>query len=250
MRMRSLFVVMLAVVVVPVMSSAQTAADVIEKIWENVGGKSTYENTRYVQFTWEAVRDGKSMVTRTHTWDRFTGTVVYEMVDGLGYSSTVIYDINNRRGSALVQGRHLQDTPTRVAIAKAYRNFINDTYWLLVPVKLEDPGVFVTLVGDSLVGEETTNVLNVAFDPSAGLTPGDQYWLYVTDTGRIVKWRYLLEGGYEGGHMWSEPEDCGNGLKLSCKKTSTAKNSAIVCRDVLFTNDLDPSFFEVSTHRK
>jgi len=47
-------------------------------------------------------------------------------------------------------------------------------------------------------------VLHLSFE-GVGLTPGDQYWLYVDPTTfRIQRWRYKLESGREGGYSWED----------------------------------------------
>ncbi len=77
-------------------------------------------------------------------------------------------------------------------LERAYGRFINDTYWLLMPVKMMDPGVTRTYVADSSMGG--MDVLRLSFD-AVGLTPGDQYWVYVDkNTGRVERWAFLLQG--------------------------------------------------------
>src|SRR5690606_15391957 len=68
---------------------------------------------------------------------------------------------------------------------------INDTYWLLAPFKLFDPGVTRTYVPDS--SDADTDVIRLSFD-GVGLTPGDQYWLFIDKaTGRLTRWTLVLE---------------------------------------------------------
>ena len=71
---------------------------------------------------------------------------------------------------------------------------MNDTYWLLMPYKLKDPGVTLALDGEETKGGEAWDKLRLTFD-NVGLTPKDKYWAYVNrKTGLVDRWDYVLKG--------------------------------------------------------
>lgn len=77
---------------------------------------------------------------------------------------------------------------------KGYARWVNDTYWLILPLKLLDPGVRRVLEADREHNGKTYKTLRISF-AQVGLTPGDVYWLFVEPTtDRIERWEMVLEG--------------------------------------------------------
>ena len=112
---------------------------------------------------------------------------------------TNIYD---RRGSATIDGASAHDTLLPRLLETGYGRFINDTYWLLMPHKLLDSGVFHRREDDTVIDGRRYNVLALSFG-DVGLTPGDHYWLYINPTTKLVeRWRYKLQGGNEAEYIW------------------------------------------------
>lgn len=102
--------------------------------------------------------------------------------------------------------------------------FVNDSYWLLAPCKVNDPGVSRQIVdGD----------LQLTF-ADVGLTPGDRYLLEVDDAGRVTGWSYTLESGREGAWTWTEHEARGP-LELSMRRVSADGKNVIRFEDVAVT---------------
>ena len=148
---------------------------------------------------------------------------------------------------ALRNGTPLEGKEAEAALERAYGVFINDTYWLLAPAKLEDYGTrlrFDTHEEVDPFGE--LPVLHLSFD-NVGLTPGDQYWIYTTNEGQVVKWRYKLEGGNEGEFMWQDEKDCGMGLRFCSRKASLDGKRAIVFPVIEFRETMDRAVFEAAT---
>ena len=78
-------------------------------------------------------------------------------------------------------------------LESAYAMWINDTYWLIMPYKLQDPGVTLTYAGEETVGGTTYDKVMLSFE-GVGLTPGDRYWAWINrDTGLMDRWAYHLE---------------------------------------------------------
>lgn len=77
----------------------------------------------------------------------------------------------------------------------AYERFINDSYWLLMPLKMKDPGVNLGYEGEkTLEGGEPCEIIKLTFN-GVGLTPGDTYWVFVNKRTHLVdRWEFVLEG--------------------------------------------------------
>lgn len=228
-------------------AGAKTPENVIESIWNHIGGKSTFDEARYLQFTWVVEKEGVAVRVRSHKWDRFTGDYVVGMRDKeTGDSVSVFFNVNTKKGVALRNGIRVPEDEATSIIESSYASFINDTYWLVAPAKLEDPGVKLSIEKTSPGNSDADNretVLHLAFD-GVGLTPGDQYWLHVDDSGRVTRWRFVLEGGQKGDFAWLDETDCGMGLLFSTNKMSADGSFRIFFPDVMFSRSIPEGAFD------
>jgi hypothetical protein len=100
-------------------------------------------------------------------------------------------------GRAWVDGQAIEGDSLAKLLKLARRLWTNDTYWMLMPYKLRDPGVMLKHEGNVQEGGRACEKVALAFD-NVGQTPGDRYWIYVDPKlHRIVKWDYLLQGETE-----------------------------------------------------
>ena len=71
---------------------------------------------------------------------------------------------------------------------------MNDTYWLLMPYKMTDPGVVLAYDGELKEGDAAWDKVRLTFD-GVGLTPKDKYWAFVNrKTGMVDRWDFVLKG--------------------------------------------------------
>lgn len=103
-------------------------------------------------------------------------------------------------------------------VVDADRNFINDSFWLLLPLHLSwaeqaDTQVEVRDTGGHalpLGGGEARRIV-VQYPEQGGYTPGDRYELYVNDDGRMMQWTFH-RGGAESPTLatrWAGPARLG-----------------------------------------
>jgi hypothetical protein len=235
---------------VPRISDGHPAYQMVDLVWEHLGGRAAYAKARFVEFTFAVEKKGEIKMSRKHAWDRYTGDYVLEFTDSKTNEPwKVIFNIDTKKGVALKNGAGVSPEENAKVVERAYGMFCNDTYWLLAPAKLEDPGAKIQFVGhagkpeaDGSEGEFV--VLHLFFAQKVGVTPGDQYWLNVTHQGQIVSWRYLLEGGSEGEWQWVDEQDCGMGITLSMRKVSKDGESAIVFPHVRLSDTMDRARFQ------
>lgn len=172
---------------------AETRADSIAlRGYDAVGGPEVWGGIRYLQFEFAAGRDTVRQLRARHQWDRQTGDYRMEMPVGPDSLYVVRFNVDTRAGEVWLNDQPVDTTQRAGLLERAYRRFINDTYWLLAPTKAFDPGVTRAYVADSSNSE--VDVITLTFD-GVGLTPGDRYWLYYDrENGRLIRWAYHLQG--------------------------------------------------------
>lgn len=185
-----------------------TAADTLAwRIVEAAGGLDAWYALPRLRFDFVTVRDSTEAFRARHLWDRQTGR--YRVEYPVGEDSMLValfnvqgFDLSAPEGAVFINGTPLDSAATRERLTEAYERHLNDSYWLLAPLKLFDPGVHRALAPDS--ARDGTEVLALSFE-DVGMTPGDHYWMSADSTGRLVRWSYILEGGTHGTYAWRDP---------------------------------------------
>ena len=165
--------------------SAANAADIAGQVMQALGGKEAWDATHFIRFTFAG--------RRTHHWDKWGGNHRLEGQSPEGQKYVVLHNLNTRQGKVWLDGQPADEAKTKEWLERAYGAWINDTYWLLMPYKLQDPGVNLTHEGTEQIEGNTYDKLHLTFG-NVGLTPGDEYWAYINrDTHLMDRWAYLLQ---------------------------------------------------------
>lgn len=166
----------------------------VNRLENALGGISAFDAMTTLRLTFAvSVRD-TVRTSRTHWWNRVTGDYRVQGRGRDGKEYIVLFNVNTRQGKVAVDGRTLAGDELTTWLDRGYGLFINDTYWLLMPFKLRDPGVHRTAAGRVDIDGRACDRLQVTFD-RVGLTPGDTYWVYIDrQTGAMPRWGFLLEG--------------------------------------------------------
>jgi len=161
------------------------AAELADRLMQALGGKENWERTRYISF--------KFAGRRSHYWDKHQGRHRVQWSSREGDEYLILHNLSTRQGSAYKNGQMLEGGDKEQALESAYGAWINDTYWLIMPYKLRDPGVELSYDGEEEMDGVTYDKLLLRFE-SVGLTPGDRYWAYINrETGLMDRWAYRLE---------------------------------------------------------
>lgn len=162
------------------------AARVAAASVEAMGGETAWDALRFLRFDFFGFR--------THHWDRHRGRHRLEGKTREGQSYVVLLDLDSKDGDAWLDGAKLEGEAEAEWLENAWGAWINDTYWLLMPLKLRDPGVHLTYEGREDVDGTAYEKVKLTFD-SVGLTPGDTYWAWFNpSTGLMHRWAYHLQG--------------------------------------------------------
>jgi len=197
---------------VPAAASDPKAVALADQVTEALGGEKAWAATRYLRFDWAVERGGKTVVTRAHTWNKHTGAYRLEGKTKDGKAYTVVMNLNDKQGKAVLDGKPLEGDALKKQLESAYGAWVNDGYWLIMPYKLKDPGVVLTLDGEQKTAEGEWDKLLLSFQ-SVGLTPKDRYWVYVNRKTHLVdRWDFILQGeeGPASTFLWKGWKKHGN----------------------------------------
>jgi hypothetical protein len=160
------------------------------QVFDAAGGASLGKVAR-IGFTFNVIdKDGKTLVSAKHDWDLRAGT---DTVTWNGKTVTIKFGDKNDEGDAKA----------------AMQRWTNDSYWLLMPLKLLDGGVKLESGGTKEVEGQKYDVLKMSFE-SVGLTPGDHYNLYIDpQTHRVMRWDYMPAPDKSTPGTWEEYQKFG-----------------------------------------
>jgi len=181
--------------ITPVAPLPDKSARLAESSFEAMGGSRWHKVVR-IKFTFNVKEDGKELVKATHDWRVRSGldTVTWN-------GKTVTVDLNNPDAT--------EETK------EAYARWTNDSYWLLAPLKMRDPGTKLEYVSRQDIAGAPVDVVRLSFATDLGLTPGDQYLIYIDPkTFRWRKWDYMPNAETAKTFTWEGYQRI-NGLLLS-----------------------------------
>ncbi len=177
----------------------ETRADTVAmRLYDALGGPAAWEALPALRFDFAVARGGgETQTVARHLWNRQTGDYRVEWSPHPDTTYTALFNVAGAEGApsggqVYRNGTSVEAARREALMEQAYQRFINDTYWLMAPVKLFDPGVRRAYApGSSTAG---VAVITTSFE-GVGLTPGDRYWLFVDEaSGRLQQWAFHLQG--------------------------------------------------------
>jgi hypothetical protein len=175
-------------------ASDPRALEVADRVMETLGGAESWNATRFLRFDFAMDRDGRNVERRSHNWDKLSGAYRLEARTTAGDPFIVLMNLNTREGSAWLKGAPVQGDELKTLLEEAFTLWTNDTYWLLMPYKMRDPGVVLAYDGLEAREKQRWDKVRLSFD-GVGLTPKDRYWVYVNRrTGLVDRWEFVPNG--------------------------------------------------------
>lgn len=231
----SIWVLLILFIATPLSAQTNSVSSISDKIWLGIGGKSAWESSRYFSFSFTVINSGNKVFSRKHLWDRYSGDYRLQYMAKDSSSILVLFNTNTKKGKVFRNLAEIKDDSlSNIYLLKAYNSFVNDTYWLVMPAKIEDPGVILSALNDTLINNLFCSSLALRFQNGIGNTSGDCYEIFLNQkNNEIIQWAYLLQGEKEKQFLnWSSYKNIG-GLKLSLLKTSIDKKFAISLEDAI-----------------
>ena len=187
--------------------SAAKAQQLATDLWKASGGEN-WAKVKEVHFTFAVEQEGKPLFSAQHVWNVAGGTDEVKWKDKQGKDHQVTASLT---------------TPPSNDEGKAgYARWVNDSYWLLAPLKIRDRGVNVEAGGPKDLNGVTCETMRLKFD-KVGLTPSDQYIFYVDPKTKLpVAWDYIPESGTGIQATWEKFQTFG-GLNLATEHNFNGK---------------------------
>ena len=176
-------------------------------LWKASGGDN-WANVKEIDFSFVVEQEGKQLFSAQHRWNVAAGTDSVKWKDKEGKDHDVTASLAN---------------PAKEGDEKtAYARWVNDSYWLLAPLKIRDKGVKVEAGGPKDLAGTTMETVNLSFD-GVGLTPTDRYVLYIDPQTKLPKaWDYIPKDGQGMQATWEKFQDFG-GLMLATEHNFNGK---------------------------
>jgi hypothetical protein len=176
-------------------------------LWKASGGDN-WSKIKEIDFNFVVEQEGKQLFSAAHRWDvaAMTDAVKWKDKDGKDHEATA----------------NLSKPATEGDEKTAFARWVNDSYWLLAPLKIRDQGVKVEAGGPKDLSGTQMETINLSFD-SVGLTPTDRYVLYIDPQTKLTKaWDYIPQSGTGMQATWEKYQDFG-GLKLATEHNFNGK---------------------------
>ncbi len=162
------------------------AIEIADEVMQALGGRERWDATRVISWT--------SIARRRWMWDRQTGDVRVDYLESPD-DRTVAFNAGTRRGRVWQAGVEVSD-PAEVArlAGDAWRDWNEDSYWLVMPYELKGHGVRLGYAGERAgPGGQVLDVLVLTFeDPPQGVL--EEYEVLVhRDLRLVVGWSAFEE---------------------------------------------------------
>ncbi|HET9794255.1 MAG TPA: hypothetical protein VFS34_07320 [Thermoanaerobaculia bacterium] len=241
-RLRRFLPLLLLLLASPLSAANDPRAEKIGRAMiDAMGGNAAWEHARWFRFDFTVVRDGKKVASFSHWWDRWTGRYRVEGEDAGGVPWKAYINVNTKDGDYWVNGAKTEGDTRAKGLERAYGRFINDSYWLLAPWKIFDPGVTLDYVGEVAgTAGNPCDEIRLSFS-GVGLTPKDVYWMDVDrSTHRLDRWKFVLNGGNDPptAVAWKDWRKLG-GIELSLSKPFVDKPAEIRFENVQVSENVD-----------
>jgi hypothetical protein len=194
------------------------ALEIAKSMMKAMGGQEAWNAAHFVRYDFKVIAGGKTVVNRSHLWDKQTGRYRLEQTNKAGEGEVVLFNTATQKGTVYINHRKIDGAEVEKTVKDAYGSYINDMYWLSMPWKWLDAGVHLKYEGRQKQGTAEFDVVQLTFD-QVGLTPGDRYRAFVSPASHLMThWEYVLQGGNKGSWDWEYTTT--GGIKLASNHTS------------------------------
>lgn len=231
------------------------ALRVVDDMVRAMGGWSGWQKVKQIRFEYVVDKGGTTLADVLHAWDIYGGRHTMEE----WYETKLIVVMqevpNFAKGYVAVQEVRVASDVADPLLAEGQNRFESDSYPLVAPFKLRDPGVHVRYQGVTSIDDvaDPVELIAVTFDPGTGDTPEDHFWYYVSRVTHLpVRWDYVLQEEIENndshrpiprtGALWSGWKQVGP-IKLALKRAFVRGPVEIHYRNVEASSEVETDLF-------
>jgi hypothetical protein len=156
--------------------------EIKENVLKAMGGLKNYQKTNIIKWTFFG--------SRNHVWDKKNEKV---RIEYLKDNTVILLNLKDKTGRIAKKGREIMAADTlKTMLSEAYNAWINDSYWLVMPFKLDDPGVNLKFVGEQNTADgKAADVLEMTFT-KVGVTPDNKYHIFFDKESKLVsQWSFF-----------------------------------------------------------
>ena len=169
------------------------AVAVADRVMKALGGQKRWNDLPGLRWTFGSSVGDTVRSSRRHAWNKRTNWHRVEGKTRAGQAFCFIHRVGTGQGMAWMDGVPNEGDSLTKLLKRAQSLWINDTYWMLMPYKLRDPGVMLAYDGEAQEAGATYDKIALSFD-HVGETPGDHYWVYVNRANdRVERWEMVLQ---------------------------------------------------------
>ena len=202
----SLFVLLAAEA--PAEEAAGKLPAIATDLWKASGGDN-WSKIKEIDFNFVVEQEGKQLFSAAHRWNVAAGTDSVKWKDKEGKD----HEVTANLVKPATEGEEEKT---------AYGRWVNDSYWLLAPLKIRDPGVKVEAGGPKDLNGTSLETINLSFG-NVGLTPTDRYVVYIDPQTKLPKaWDYIPANGNGLQATWEKFQNFG-GLNLATEHNFSGK---------------------------
>ncbi len=194
-------------------------SNLIDKLWEAVGGRENWQNARYFMFSCTGGRHSFAQGERKYLWDKQTGNCRFDGITTDDEVITVLFNIETKAGTVYMNDILLENPrTTEDIITEITEEFHKDAQFLFLPTALGGDQVSYRITGEKLVGSQRFTVVNLENKHTSAEAAVTGQLYIDSQTGRIHQWWPSHEtSGYSVGNY----KAIGSGLVLPTQFTSS-----------------------------
>ncbi|MEH6306141.1 hypothetical protein RYH73_10840 [Olivibacter sp. CPCC 100613] len=194
---------------------SQTKDQIVDLIWQGLGGKQGWNEARYFMFSCHANLNETLSREHAYIWDRNTGNCRFEGTNERAQKVVVLFNAENNKGKAFVDNKIINNNDSAAHIIfPVISAFNTETFWLFPPKNLTDPSL-LTVKETELIGSTRYNVIEIQQLPTDSVQFRSKVYID-TNTGQIFQWQALdQEGHIKYNFLASNFKDVGGGLVLA-----------------------------------
>ncbi len=184
------------------------AVKIADEVMKASGGNKNWDATHYIAWNFFG--------SRKLLWDKYTGNVRIENVKN---DTKILVNINTLMGKVFKNGAELTNPDSLTKYLVEGKNiWINDSYWLVMPFKMKDPGVTLKYISEDTTNKgDKADVVRLTYK-GVGVTPNNAFNVWVNKKTHLVEqWAYYKDANQPKPNFilpWEDYKAMGK-LKLS-----------------------------------